>query len=73
MSYPNIDAERSRMGMTTGDMATQLGVSRKTLYNWMAHGKIPQSKLEKMSILFGCSIEYLLSKSPIRLQEKEDA
>ena len=60
--YPNINAERSRAGMTVEDLAMSLGVTRKTVYNWMAHGNIPQSKLEKMSELFHCSIDYLLER-----------
>ena len=60
MSYPNINAERSRKGMTTEELAKSLGVTRKTLYNWIAHGNIPQSKLVLMSELFNCSIDYLL-------------
>lgn len=62
MPYPNINAERSRAGMTVEDLAKNLGVTRKTVYNWMAHGNIPQSKLEKMSELFHCSIDYLLER-----------
>lgn len=62
MPYPNINAERSRVGMTVEDLAKSLGVTRKTVYNWMAHGNIPQSKLEKMSELFHCSIDYLLER-----------
>ena len=57
--YPNINA-----GMTVEDLARHLGVTRKTVYNWMAHGSIPQSKLVKMSELFNCSIDYLLEREP---------
>lgn len=64
MPYPNINAERSRAGMTVEDLARHLGVTRKTVYNWMAHGSIPQSKLVKMSELFNCSIDYLLEREP---------
>lgn len=62
MPYPNINAERSRKGMTIADLANALGVTRKTIYNWMAHGSIPQSVLEKMATLFDCSIDYLLKQ-----------
>lgn len=62
MPYPNINAERSRKGMTISDLADALGVTRKTLYNWMAHGHIPKNALEKMSTLFDCSIDYLLKQ-----------
>ena len=33
MSYPNINAERSRMGLTIEELAEKLGVTRKTVYN----------------------------------------
>lgn len=62
MIYPNINAERSRLGLTIGELADKLGVTRKTVYNWMSHGNIPQSKLELMSDLFHCSIDYLLRR-----------
>ena len=62
MPYPNINAERSRKGMTIADLANALGVTRKTIYNWMANGSIPQSALEKMATLFDCSIDYLLKQ-----------
>ena len=60
MPYPNINAERVRLGMTMEDMAERLGVTRKTIYNWMAHGKIPQSKLMLRTEMFNCSADYLL-------------
>lgn len=59
-SYPNIDAERARAGMSKEELARILGVTRKTYYNWVTNGKIPQSKLEKMADLFHVSIGYLL-------------
>ena len=63
MFYPNINAERVRNGLTLGELAAKLGVTRKTVYNWMSHGNIPQSKLEVMAELFNCSIDYLLQTS----------
>lgn len=60
MPYPNINAERVRNGLTMEALASKLGVTRKTVYNWMAHGNIPQSKLEAMSAMFHCTIDYLL-------------
>ena len=58
--YPNIDAERARNRLTVEQLSSKLKVSRKTYYNWIHKGKIPQSKLEAMSILFNVSIDYLL-------------
>ena len=53
MKYPNIEAERARRGMSADALAQQLGVSRKTLYNWIANGSIPATAL--MPLLFlGC-------------------
>ena len=62
MRYPNINAERGRRGLTMEALADRLGVTRKTLYNWMAHGRIPQSRLEAMADLFGCPVDYLLRR-----------
>lgn len=58
--YPNIDAERARLGMSLEQLTSELGVTRKTYYNWLAKGKIPQAKLEIMANLFNVSISYLL-------------
>lgn len=63
MLYPNINAERSRRKLTIEELAKALGVTRKTIYNWMTHGNIPQSKLEQMADMFNCSIDYLLQRT----------
>ena len=60
MFYPNIAAERARRKISLKDFAKMLGVTRKTIYNWGKSGSIPASKLEKMSEIFNCSIDYLL-------------
>lgn len=60
MFYPNIAAERAKRKMSVEKMASVLGVTRKTVYNWETSGNIPQRKLEQMADLFGCSIDYLL-------------
>ncbi len=60
--YPNIDAERSRHGLTKNDLSKKLGVSRKTYYNWETRGRIPKSKLVEMADLFNVSVDYLLAK-----------
>ena len=41
MKYPNIEAERARRGISNDALAEQLGVTRKTLFNWMDKGNIP--------------------------------
>lgn len=60
MFYPNIAAERAKRRMSVDALAENLGVTRKTIYNWESAGKIPQAALEKMADLFGCTIDYLL-------------
>ena len=62
MKYPNIDAERARKGISNDRLAESLGVSRKTLYNWLTKGNIPLSALIDMADLFGCTIDYLLGR-----------
>lgn len=66
--YPNIDAERARLGLTVGELTEKLGVTRKTYYNWLANGKIPQNKLVLMADLFKVSVGYLIN----HIQESED-
>lgn len=58
--YPNIDAERARKGMSVENLTAKLGVTRRTYYNWLEKGKIPQSKLEAMADLFNVTVDYLL-------------
>lgn len=60
MKYPNIAAELARHQITREAMAKELGVTRKTLFNWERNGRIPACALERMSDIFGCSIDYLL-------------
>lgn len=62
MKYPNIEAERARHGLNADDLAQQLGVSRKTLYNWTENGKIPATALVRMADIFQCSVDYLLGR-----------
>lgn len=68
MSYPNIQAERARRGLTKEGLAKELGVSYRTLYNWERYGQYPLEALQKMSKMFGCSIDYLVQ--PITKEEK---
>lgn len=58
--YPNIDAERARKGLTVNELVKQLGVCRKTYYNWINKGKIPREKLEQLADIFSVSTDYLL-------------
>ena len=63
LRYPNIEAERARNGYTVSEMVALIGMkSRKTYYNWVKNGKIPQEKLLRMADLFHCSVDYLLEE-----------
>ncbi len=49
----NIETERVRKGLTQEQLASQLGVSHKTYYNWINEKKdIPSQKLKKISRMF---------------------
>ena len=60
--FPNIKAEQARHNLSNQNLASKLGVSDRTITNWM-NGKteIPASKLLAMSRIFSCTIDYLLS------------
>lgn len=60
MSFPNIEAERARSGMSKESLAEALGVSYRTYYNWEKRGALPSGALVKMSKLFKCKTDYLL-------------
>ncbi len=67
--YANIEAERARYHLTQEDLAGKLGVSQKTLQNWLK-GKtdIPSSYLVKMSTMWHVTTDYLLglNRSTVR-------
>lgn len=63
MKYPNIEAERARSGMSKEGLASELGVSRKTLHNWVSSGNIPLTALTRMADMFNCTVDYLLGRS----------
>lgn len=64
--YPNIEAERARIRLTTAEIAKKLGVTRKTYELWGIKGNIPASALIEMSKIFDCSTDYLLSLDTAR-------
>ena len=62
--FPNIEKERERIGLSKKELTKELGVSRRSYYNWIG-GKnpIPSDALIKMSEMTGASIDYLLGKT----------
>ncbi len=59
--YPNIDAERARLGWSRVKLSEELGVSYSTLKNWMrGTTDMPVSKAVDMARMFHCTTDYLL-------------
>lgn len=57
----NIEAERARKGMSKEELASCLGITVRTYYNWLnEETDTPSSALIKMSVIFDTSIDYLL-------------
>ncbi len=59
--YQNIEAEIARSRMKKSDVSKALGVTHKTLNNWIDEKTpITGEALLMMSKLFNCSVDYLL-------------
>ncbi|MBR2131917.1 MAG: helix-turn-helix transcriptional regulator [Oscillospiraceae bacterium] len=64
MTFPNIEAERARIGMTKARMATAIGVTSETVKNWQnGRTEIPASKIVALADMFGVTTDYLLGRS----------
>ncbi len=60
----SIEAERVRNRMSKEDLASDLGVSLKTYYNWVSEETdIPGSALVKLKEIFHKDIDYLMEGS----------
>lgn len=60
----NIETERVRKGLTQEQIASQLGVSHKTYYNWINEVRdIPSRKLQRLAKILDVTMEYLLESS----------
>ena len=67
MMFNSIEDERARNGMSKEELATQIGISVKTYYNWLnGVNPIPSTALIKMSDIFGVTIDYLLNRDEQR-------
>ena len=59
--FRNIEAERMRLGLKRDELAKMLKVSPPTLRSWInKESPIPSTKLQEMSKVFDCAIDYLL-------------
>ena len=65
--YPNIEAERARLGLTKSTLCKKIGISQKTLWNWQDGRSIPSEKLDALRNLFKCTADHLL-ESPDEIQ-----
>lgn len=73
--YTNIEAERARYKMTQEELSIKLGVSLKTLQNWIS-GKtaIPCTAVAKLADMWDVSTDYLLGLSvPNRIKHQDSA
>lgn len=61
--YPNIEAERVRLNLSQEKLVNELGIERKTYYNWLRKGNIPVCFLSKLADRFDCSVDYLLGRT----------
>ena len=67
LQYPNIEAERARLGRTKRELADYLDINVRSLQNWQAgKGSLPAGKLCQLCDLFGCTADYLLGRSEHR-------
>jgi len=67
MGFPNIEAERGRLGLTKKDFAKKLGITTKTYYNWIDGATpIPSDALMKLADLCNVNIDYLLNRTSVR-------
>lgn len=60
MKMINIEAERSRLGMTKTELSKRLGITLETYKRYINGNPIPSDKLLAMKSMFNCSIDYLL-------------
>lgn len=67
MKYPNIEAERARLGMSKDDFAKKIGIATKTYYNWInGVNPIPSDTLIDISSICNVDTDYLLGLSDVR-------
>lgn len=64
VKYPNIEAERARLGLSKEEFAKKLGVATKTYYNWLnGVNPIPSNILLDMADMCNSDIDYLLGRN----------
>lgn len=73
MALKNIETERIKKGISKKQLASDIGVSIKTYYNWINEtSPIPSTALIKIANLFGTSVDYLLGHIEQENPRKEE-
>ncbi len=62
----NVNSEMKRFGMSQETLCAQLGIGRKTFYEWKKKGDIPATKLLACAKIFNCTLDYLVRDVQIR-------
>ena len=60
IEFNNIRAEGARNRLTIEQFCRELGVEKKTFYNWEAKGDLPASYAVETAKLFNTSVDYIL-------------
>jgi transcriptional regulator with XRE-family HTH domain len=64
VKYPNIEAERARLGLSKDEFAKKLGIATKTYYNWLnGVNPIPSDVLMEMARMSNSTMDYLMGLS----------
>lgn len=58
--FKNIRAECARNGMSIEELSRNLGIERKTFYNWESKKDLPTRYLVRMANIFNVTIDSLL-------------
>lgn len=58
--FENIRAECAEKNISLVLLTTQLGIERKTFYNWQEKGDLPLSAVSKIADILGIPMERLL-------------
>lgn len=61
MYYPIVEKERLKHHLSIAELTRQLGVSRKTYYNWQERGGMNVKCAVRLVEIFHVSPEYLFS------------
>ena len=61
IKYPNLEAERARRGITYEDLASELGLSRVTLWSKITSGRFNVDECRHLCELFHKKFEYLFA------------